>query len=252
MTNTTANRIEDKGVLKGKVGLGVRSAFSRLYTDYRSEDDIFKEVISQYIVEEADVLDAGCGGGFFFQYPWKNQVRSLVGCDVSEALGANSNISYGVKANLETLPFADNSFDLIFSRYVFEHISEPEVVFSEFARLLKPGGKIIILTPSKYHYVTLVSRFSPHWVHELVSSIRGNAHEDAFPTRYLANSRSQLSHHANLAGLTLQEFITTEVCPNYLLWSLPTFLLGVAYERIVNRFDSVRGLRVSIIAVFEG
>jgi ubiquinone/menaquinone biosynthesis C-methylase UbiE len=132
-----------------------------------------------------------------------------------------------------------------------EHLDDPGIVFSELARILKPSGKLIVLTPSKYHYVALLSRLTPHWVHEMVSIIRGNSTQDAFPTKYLANSKAELIHYAEEAGLTLKEFIAREVCPNYLLWSLPSFLLSVAYERVVNHFDIMSPFRVSIIAVFE-
>ena len=39
--------------------------------------------------------------------------------------------------------------------------------------------------------------------------------------------------------------------PNYLLWSLPFFYLGILYERAVNPFGFLAGLRVDIVVVFE-
>lgn len=237
--------------LRGRVGYGVQRAAAVLYPNYVSEDDLFVRSITPYLHEQAVVLDAGCGRGAFFAYAWQHQVRLLIGCDVEDALDQNPNITAGARASLTHLPFASASFDVVFSRYVFEHIAAPTRVFKELARILKPGGKLILLTPSKYHYVALISRSLPHRLHERVSALRGNEAHDAFPTVYLANSEADLRRYAAEAGLQVKTVLTKEVRPNYLTWSLPAFLCGVVYERLVNRFDFLRPLRVSLVAVFE-
>lgn len=239
--------------LKGRIGPGVRRAFSLLYRNPVDPDMLFVDCISGYLRSDSVVLDAGCGGGSFLHYGWKKGVRLLAGCDISDpaSIRQNENISAGARADLAHLPFRSGSFDAVFSRYVLEHLEGPERAFTELARVLRPGGHFILLTPSKYHYVSLFSRLTPHSIHGKVSSLRGNSVEDACPTRYLANSKTELSRLAAGAGLRLKEFRAIEVCPNYLLWSLPTFLLGVGYERLVNRFECLSPLRVNIIAVFE-
>jgi ubiquinone/menaquinone biosynthesis C-methylase UbiE len=47
------------------------------------------------------------------------------------------------------IPFADASFDAIFCSEVIEHVYDPEFVFSEFSRLLRDQGLLMITTP--YH-----------------------------------------------------------------------------------------------------
>ena len=251
MVLTPNNQDDKRQVLKGRVTPGVRRVFSFFYPDYISEDDIFAQFIARYLRKDSLVLDAGCGSGAFFQYPWKHQVGILVGCDLSESAHCNPNLTFGVCGNLDRMPFTCGKFDVIFSRYVLEHLGAPDMVFREFARLLKPGGKLVVLTPSKYHYVTLLSRVTPHWFHEVISVLRGNSTHDALPTKYLANSKAKLVQYAKEARLTMKDFIAKEVCPNYLLWSIPSFLLGVLFERVVNHFDMLSPFRVSIIAVFE-
>lgn len=238
-------------VLKGRVGAGVRCAYRLFYPRPLRADALFTQAVDQYLDNDARVLDAGCGSGAIFPHSWKEEVEFLVGCDLGNAIRRNQNINAGVNADLSMLPFKCESFDIIFSRYVFEHIQAPDQVFTEIARVLKPNGKLIILTPSRYHYVTFLSRLMPHSIHERVAAVRGNAPEDTFPTVYLANTRPELAANAKRAGLSLIEFITHEPPPGYLLWSLPSFLLGVAFERLVNRFESLKSFRVSIIAVFE-
>jgi len=51
-----------------------------------------------------------------------------------------------VTADLACLPFADNSFDCVTCGYVLEHLANPEPGLSEMARVLKPGGRLLLLT----------------------------------------------------------------------------------------------------------
>lgn len=45
----------------------------------------------------------------------------------------------------ENLPFPDNSFDIAISRLAFHHFTNPEHCFSEMARVLTPGGKLVVI-----------------------------------------------------------------------------------------------------------
>jgi SAM-dependent methyltransferase len=236
--------------VQGRIGFGVRAAYHFFYEGVPDETDLFRQVVSGYLHPSMVVLDAGCGTGTEFSHDWKRAVRRLVGCDLNGA-ERNPNISEAVRCSLRDLPFPDATFDLIFSRYVLEHLPEPDAVFREWARVLKPGGLLIVLTPNKYHYVPLLSRLTSHRFHEQVGKIRGRNAEDIFPTVYRANSRREIERLAAGTGLRITRFITREVRPAYLFWFLPAFLLGVAYERLVNRFEFLAGLRVSIIAVMQ-
>lgn len=50
-----------------------------------------------------------------------------------------------VKGNAEKLPFLDNSFDLVMSRLAFHHFVNPKEIFSEMKRVLKSGGKLLLM-----------------------------------------------------------------------------------------------------------
>ena len=50
-----------------------------------------------------------------------------------------------VQGDAEKLPFSDNSFDIVISRLAFHHFPNPKRCFSEMARVLKTGGKLIVI-----------------------------------------------------------------------------------------------------------
>ena len=50
-----------------------------------------------------------------------------------------------VKGFAEELPFLDNSFDIVLSRLAFHHFTDTDGVFHEMVRVLKPGGKLILI-----------------------------------------------------------------------------------------------------------
>ncbi|ELY95770.1 methyltransferase [Natrialba hulunbeirensis JCM 10989] len=86
----------------------------------------------------------------------------------------------------QRLPFADNTFDLVFSEYVFEHLPEPELALREINRVLEPGGAVVILVPNPKHYYAKIADLTPFWFHHLWFSLQGNtsADEDKFPTQF--------------------------------------------------------------------
>jgi SAM-dependent methyltransferase len=101
-------------------------------------------------------LDAGCGDGrFLAALPSLGPVPGrVVGTDISARILATARETARragvepelVQANLEALPFPDGSFDLTLCSQVIEHLEEPDLGLRELARLLRPGGTLIITT----------------------------------------------------------------------------------------------------------
>jgi demethylmenaquinone methyltransferase/2-methoxy-6-polyprenyl-1,4-benzoquinol methylase len=100
------------------------------------------------------VLDVACGTG-------------LVAVEAAKILGSAANItcldpSSGmlaearkklpatfVQGRAEALPFADNSFDFLTMGYALRHVMDLEATFAQYHRVLRPGGKVLILEVTK-------------------------------------------------------------------------------------------------------
>jgi len=95
------------------------------------------------------VLDAGCGSGRYMETSL-NQGAEVVGIDSSLAVDASyANLgghskAHIVQADINKLPFADETFDYIFSLGVLHHTPNTRVAFSCLPKLLKPKGQIAV------------------------------------------------------------------------------------------------------------
>jgi SAM-dependent methyltransferase len=87
------------------------------------------------------VLDIGCG-----MQPY----RELLGPGVTEYVGVDREGPLSrptVVADADKLPFESASFDGAMSTQVFEHLRDPEQGLREVARVLRPGGKLVLTVP---------------------------------------------------------------------------------------------------------
>lgn len=99
------------------------------------------------------VLDIGCGEGTRLAGLIKNN-KNKEGCgiDISKTAIQLAKTNYPylkfIKSDIEKIPFKDNSFDLIYSAYVLEHLDNPEKLLIEAKRLLKSNGTLILIAPN--------------------------------------------------------------------------------------------------------
>ena len=231
--------------------MGAQKAKEYFYTpDQFDNDTVFRKLIESVVTPEMSVLDAGAGAGDAFAYDLKGKVNEMVGVDLDPRVTSNPRLHSGVVSDLTAMPFEDGAFDCVFSRYVLEHIAEPQTFLAEMYRILRPGGYFLFLTPNKWHYVSIGSRLTPHGFHDWYNRKRGRDDEDTFPTFYRLNSTADLRREFHLAQFDEKQLILRECSPNYLTFSLPSFLLGVLYERIVNSSDILGFLRVNMLGVY--
>ena len=225
----------------------------RLYPDSASRDAQvrLREILDAELRPDSRVLELGAGTGRIPQHDLKGCCAELVGADFDRRVLENPRLDRGVVLEDDRLPFQDESFDLAFSIAVLEHIERPREFLGEVARVLRPGGAFVSLTPNRWHYVSIAAALTPTSFHRRYNAWRGRPEADTFPTFYRLNSGRALRRHGAACGLGLESLERIEVAPTYLSFSLPSYLLGVAWERAVNASGLLAGLRVNLIATLR-
>lgn len=125
-----------------------------------TELTIMFKVVKEYghdIDSNKAILDFGCGSGKMV-----NELRKLgfnaFGCgtrfitekEVDTESMMNQSIIRTIDLKNYKLPFEDNSFDIIYSQSVFEHVRNFSETISEISRILKPDGCCIHFFPARY------------------------------------------------------------------------------------------------------
>lgn len=106
-------------------------------------------------------LDLGCGHDFLPPFVNQDRLQAArarcvsVGIDADgSALAKHRGLRHRVRGNIERLPFQAGTFDLATANMVVEHVARPERLFAEIARVLKPGGRLLLHTPNADGYTT--------------------------------------------------------------------------------------------------
>jgi len=119
----------------------------RPYTKYPSQ--LCNYLFQRFDMKKGDkILDVGCGRGDFLK-GFKSLRLEVFGLDCQKS---HSEILEGIEVryvNVENnpFPFDSETFDFVFSKSVIEHLWTPDNFIRESYRVLKPGGRIIIMTP---------------------------------------------------------------------------------------------------------
>lgn len=89
------------------------------------------------------LLDLGCG-----KQPYRHHYAGRCEQVVSADYSVRSKID--VRLSATALPFPDASFDVVLFSEVLEHVDEPARAVSEIARVLKPGGRLLLTVPFNF------------------------------------------------------------------------------------------------------
>jgi len=141
------------------------------------------------------VLEDGCGVGKYVKR-LAERGGAVYGLeyDFERAVEARTHGQRIVNAAGETLPFPDESFDLILSHEVLEHVSDDRLAVGEMARTLKPGGRLVVFVPNRgypfethgvywrgrYRFgnILLVNYLPRRWRDHLAPHVRVYSHGD--------------------------------------------------------------------------
>jgi SAM-dependent methyltransferase len=131
MTNSFINPILSKETLESYI---IRS-------------EIFKAVSNTVPFFYGKILDSGCGSMPYKEFILKNdKVRDYVGLDIDSGLNYEDVIA-DVLWDGSAMPFENNTFDIVISTEVLEHVPNPDAYLMEVRRVLKPGGMFFFTVP---------------------------------------------------------------------------------------------------------
>jgi len=148
------------------------------------------------------------------------------------------------RADLARIPLPDSSIDVVMARSVMEHIEDPAAVYRELVRVLRPGGRLVFLTPNLWDYASLAACVIPNrWHATLVAKMEGRDEEDVFPTYFKTNTFGAVKRWCNESGFELESFQYLGQYPAYFLFNGFLFVMATGYEKLISRFEWLRFLR---------
>ena len=182
-----------------------RRLMKAILPDLVWNQEIYGRLVRRYVNKDIKWLDVGCGWRILgkdlesIEDDLVENTGVVVGCDLTfTSLNKHRNIQNLVLASADNLPFYDASFDLITCNMVLEHLKDPAKTLCEMARVLSPGGQLIIHTPNLLNYAvflnhTVARRLPRNFVLRLITLAENRRKEDVFPTFYRANTVRRIS-----------------------------------------------------------
>jgi SAM-dependent methyltransferase len=119
------------------------------------------------LVEGKRVLDAGCGVGYGSSILAGAGAAEVVGVDISDEVlqAVRHTLHPGVRlerADVRKLPFDEDSFDVVVSFELIEHLARPAKALDEFVRVMRSDGLLVLSSPNRDVY----PEGNPHHQHE--------------------------------------------------------------------------------------
>jgi len=143
--------------VKGYRGLGMEGPIARWYARITRpslpEFQALARRVADAVPPGGSVLEVAPGPGYFAIELAKLGGRHLTGLDISRTfveIASRNSLEAGVdvefeQGNVAAMPFPENTFDFLVCRAAFKNFSEPGAALSEMHRVLKPGGRALII-----------------------------------------------------------------------------------------------------------
>mgnify|MGYP005621340591 CR=1 FL=1 len=203
-------------------------------------------LIRRYVpLEGQRVLDVGCGVGIytsaFLRYTPHVFGVEIEADRVREARARTKGVARAVG---EMLPFADNTFDVVFSHEVLEHVADDHLCARELVRVAHTGGRIVIFVPNRAY---LFETHGIYWrgVYRFGNKPLINWLPDALRNRFAPHVRAYTGRGLRglFAGLPTRILVHMQIYPGYdnIVARAPRlgrYLQGITYtmERTPLRF----------------
>lgn len=199
----------------------------RIAPRWVNPEDAYARLVSTAVHEGDVVLEIGIGHSTFFQEVYA-RASEVIGLDPEKAeLEKNPIVHRALVGRVEHIPLPPNAVDVIVMTWVVEHLTDPEAAFRECARVLRPGGSLLFITPNAIAPHVWIARLVPQRFHESIARrAYGRGEHETYPTVYRANRIGSIERL--LRSAPLDPVVTTRLHdPTYLGFTKP--LLWVSH-----------------------
>lgn len=185
--------------------------------DYISPELYYEATVDQLVTDNTRWVDVGGGKAVFPHHDGLSRTMAdrcefLAGVDPSENIHQNPFVHEKNQCMIEDYR-TDQRFDLATLRMVVEHIQHPDEAVRSLARLVRPGGHVVVYTPNQWSVCSLTASLTPHFVHERAAHFLWRSKdEDVFPTVYRMNTRKMLRRAFEQGGFEEVGFAVLDSC----------------------------------------
>jgi len=197
------------------------------------------------LVPGRKVLDAGCGVGWGSALLAAAGASSVVGLDLDAGALADArertSAATFVRGDLQVLPFAAQSFDVVVCYEAIEHVADPHTALDEFRRVLVPDGLLTVSSPNPDVY----AHGNPFHVHEF------------HPEELRAELSERFRHatvwqqHSMLASVLLSDDVPPDA-PRYDVANLASLSMDTATYSVMDASDAAIPAASPMAALVSG
>ncbi len=158
---------------------------------YRPRWEIFDSLLQSLQGDNKICLEIGSGssGALEPAHTFKLKIHSDLTLPAQLPLTA---IPF-IQMNTYNLPIKNSRVDLILLRFVVEHLAEPERAFTEFKRILKTDGQLLILTTNLSSPLIFLPKILPYPLRKiLIQRLFKVQDQDVFPTYHRINRKGKV------------------------------------------------------------
>jgi ubiquinone/menaquinone biosynthesis C-methylase UbiE len=215
----------------------------RIDPSFRHRWVVYYDLLDQLLTPDTTWIDCGCGD---------NGIVSEYGARAKEATGVDmidhdASVKNYIKADIKRLPFPSGYADLVTLRFVVEHFESSEPYLDEIYRVLKPGGRLVILTTNALSPLIFIPRIIlPYPLKNFIlSTVFKVSETDIFPTYHKLNTAKKINAFSDKFTVEKLDYISDM---NY--QRKPVFLALMAFH-LVTAPVSLRKFRTNILAILQ-
>ncbi len=207
----------------------------------------FIHLVDSSCSEGSRVVDLGCGEEEYLSCLLE-KAGEVVGVDERSVRGSYHR---HLQADLNReIPLQEESVDLAASKFLMEHLEDPQRFLREAHRILRPQGRLVLMTPNVLYYPYAFNKLLSQVMAQerrmrLVQAFSGRPPDDIFPVHYRCNTPRRMRQELERAGF---EVVHMDTYSDYMVSAVtrPLGAIAVAYEKMTRilGLDDLRGFIV--------